>query len=110
LRLFSENVETIPVPDAPNETRNRIALLAESAQGAAEERRDLLRAFARRVLTDLVPSGKSACLSTRLADWSSLNFKTFQEELKKQYKTVIPLNERDAWQARFEKDRARVST
>jgi type I restriction-modification system DNA methylase subunit len=108
LRLFSENVETIPVPDAPNETRNRIASLAESAQGAAEERRDLLRAFARRVLTDLAPSGKSARLSARLADWPSLNFKTFQEELKKQYKTVIPLDERDAWQARFEKDRARV--
>ncbi|GHT88525.1 hypothetical protein AGMMS49960_08130 [Betaproteobacteria bacterium] len=83
--------------------------MAEATQSAAEARRDLLAVVARRILTDLVPSGKSAKLSKSLADWHRLDFKTFQAELKKQYKTAIPLEDRDAWQAYLEKSRARIT-
>lgn len=101
-------VETLPIPDPEAETRDRISAMAESAQKAAEERRDLTRAFARRVLTDLAPGGTSAKLPASIANWPSLDFKVFQSEVKKHFKTSIPFDDRDAWQARFEKDQARV--
>lgn len=108
LRLFSENIETIPVPAADASSRARLAGLAESAQRAAEARRDLQAGFRRRILADLAPGGVSAKLGNRLADWPALDFKAFHDEVKKQFKQPIPLNERDAWQTRFEMDREKV--
>lgn len=107
-RLKSQYIEILPVPAAPPETRARLATLAETAQRAAEQRRDLLQAFRRRVLTDLAPGGATAKLNTKLLDWPALDFKAFHDEVKKQFKQTIPLAERDAWQMRFEADKARV--
>jgi TaqI-like C-terminal specificity domain len=102
-------VETLPIPSVDVPTRARLATLAESAQRAAEARRDLQIGFRRRLRTDLAPGGNTAKLSIRLADWPTLDFKAFHDEVKKQFKQPIPLNERDDWQARFETDRAKVA-
>jgi type I restriction-modification system DNA methylase subunit len=107
-RLFTQYVEQLPIPNTSTETRSHLSALAESAQRAAEARRDLQTALRRRILADLAPSGASAKLTTKLADWPTLDFKAFHDEVKKQFKQPIPLNERDAWQARFETDRANV--
>lgn len=108
-RLFTQYVEQLPIPEAPPETRAQLAALAESAQRAAEQRRDLLQTFRRRVLTDLAPGGATAKLNTKLLDWPALDFKAFHDEVKKQFKQPIPLAERDAWQAKFEADKTRVA-
>lgn len=108
LELRAQYVETVPVPNTPQKTRAQLAALAEAAQRAAEQRRDLLQAFRRRVLTDLAPGGATAKLNTKLLDWPALDFKAFHDEVKKQFKQTIPLAERDAWQTRFEADKARV--
>jgi len=108
-RLKSQYVEELPIPTANPSTRALLAQLAESAQRAAEARRDLQAAFRRRLLTDLAPGGATARLAGKLADWPALDFKAFHEEVKKQFKAPIPLAERDAWQARFEADRARIA-
>lgn len=105
-RLKTQYIETLPIPDASPEMRARLAGLAESAQRAAEARRDLLHTFRRRILADLAPGG--AKLGGKLADWPALDFKAFHDEVKKQFKQPIPLNERDGWQARFEMDREKV--
>jgi len=102
-------VETLPIPAADAPTHNRIAALAESGQRAAEVRRDLQAGFRRRILADLAPGGVFAKLSTKLADWPALDFKAFHDEVKKQFKQPIPLNERDDWQVRFDADRAKVA-
>lgn len=101
-------VETLPIPSPDADTRTRLFALANSAQRAAEARRDLQAGFRRRVLTDLVPGGTTAKLTTKLADWSALDFKAFYDEVKKQFKQPIPLAERDAWQTRFEADKQRA--
>jgi hypothetical protein len=101
-RLFTQYVEQLPIPNAPLETRDRLATLAEAAQRAAEQRRVLLQTFRRRVLTDLAPSGATAKLNNKLLDWPALDFKTFHDEVKTQFKQTIPLAERDAWQTRIE--------
>jgi hypothetical protein len=108
-RLKSQYLGELPIPTADVSTRAHLAQLAESAQRAAEARRDLQAAFHRRILTDLVPGGATARLSGKLAGWPALDFKAFHEEVKKQFKAPIPLAERDAWQARFEADRTRVA-
>jgi hypothetical protein len=106
-RLKAQYIEALPIPSSSSETRALLAQLAESAQRAAEARRDLQAAFRRRILTDLAPGGATARLAGKLADWPALDFKAFHDEVKKQFKSPIPLAERDAWQARFEADRAR---
>jgi hypothetical protein len=108
LELRSQYVETVPIPNASNEVSTLIASLAESALRAARERRDLLHAFCRRVQHDLIPGGTSVKLTTKLSNWAALTFKAFHDELKKQFKITIPLNERDAWQSRFDNDQDRV--
>lgn len=65
--------------------------------------------FRRRILTDLAHGGASAKLTKKLADWSELDFKTFHDEVKKQFKHTIPLVERDDWQTLFESTKAKVA-
>lgn len=109
LELRGQYVETVPIPKADTPTRDRLAVLAESAQRAAEARRDLQQKFRVRVLTDLAPGGLSAKLTNKLLDWQALDFKAFHDEIRKQFKQPIPLAERDDWQARFDADKARVT-
>lgn len=99
-------VETLPVPAADVATRTHLASLAETTQRANEARRDLLYGFHRRILADLAPAG--ARLNAKLTDWTTLDFKSFHDEVKKLFKQPIPLAERDAWQARFEADKQRA--
>ncbi|MDR1934777.1 MAG: hypothetical protein LBS49_04245 [Candidatus Accumulibacter sp.] len=108
LELRAQHVETVPIPDATDAQKKTLALLAQSAQRAAEQRRDLIRVFSRRILTDLAPGGASAKLPTKLAAWPGLDFKTFHEAVKKHFRQAIPLAERDDWQTLFEKNRKRV--
>lgn len=109
LELRGQYVETVPIPTADAATHTRLGSLAESAQRAAEARRDLQQKFRFRVLTDLAPGGLSAKLTNKLLDWPALDFKAFHDEIRKQFKQPIPLAERDDWQARFDADKARVA-
>lgn len=101
-------VETLPVPKISADMRERLEMLAQKAQHAAEARRDLLASFRRRILTDLAPGGASAKLTKKLTDWYQLDFKAFHDEVKKQFKQPIPLSERDDWQALFESNKIRI--
>lgn len=106
MELRAQYVETLPIPNADKTARTRIATLAETAQRAAEQRRDLQAGFRHRTLTDLAPTG--ARLNAKLADWTTLDFKAFHDEVKKLFKQPIPLAERDAWQTRFDADKQRA--
>ena len=94
-RLKTQYIELLPIPNADAATHSRLSTLAESAQRAAEARRDLQHKFRVRVLTDLAPGGLSAKLTNKLLDWPALDFKAFHDEVKKQFKQPIPLAERD---------------
>lgn len=108
LELRTQYMETVPIPETDDVVREQIGALAKSAQRAAEERRNLMKSFARRVLTDLAPGGLSAKLSSKLENWPAMDFKMFGVEVKRLFKEPIPFAERDAWQERFERDRRRV--
>ena len=102
-------VETLPVPVVAPIIRQLLEELAQKAQHAAENHRDLLASFRRRILTDLAPGGASAKLTKKLANWQELDFKTFHNEVKKQFKQTIPLVERDDWQKLFESNKSKIA-
>ncbi|MGB6176189.1 MAG: hypothetical protein WBF43_07610, partial [Methylocella sp.] len=46
----------------------------------------------------LCPSGRAPKLTNRLREWWTLDFKSFQAEIKKAFKTDIPLKQRNEWE------------
>jgi type I restriction-modification system DNA methylase subunit len=112
LRMFTQHIETLPIPAATPEQQTELAALATAAAQAAQERLQAQRDFARRI-TDLLPSpppkGAQTTLGDKLGTWWQLpDFKTFQLEVAKRFKAEIALRERNDWQALFEQERIHV--
>ncbi len=98
IRMFSQNIERIPIPDATPDQREALGKLAEAAQTAAEERYKLQRSIIRRI-PDLAADPATAKLSSKLKEWWLLpDFAAFQKEVKKTLKAEIPLKERSEWE------------
>ena len=112
LRMFTQHIETIPVPTATPAQQAELTALAQAAQQTAIERLAEQRNFGRRIL-DLLPSpapkGAQASLGDKLGAWWLLpDFKTFSFEVSKRFKTDIPLRERNDWEQLFTQGRTRV--
>ncbi len=97
IRLFTQNIERIPIPPATPEQKTHISKLAEQCQILAEQRYTLETNIRRRF-----PDLGVVKLTQKLERWWLLDFKAVQDELKKSYKIDIPLKERGAWQAFLE--------
>lgn len=111
-RMFTQHIETLPIPPASPEQQAELCALATAAAQAASERLATQRNFARRI-TDLLPSpppkGAPTTLGDKLTQWWLLpDFKAFQLEVQKRFKADIPLRERHDWQTLFEQDKVRV--
>ena len=111
-QLRAQNIETLPIPPATPEQQAELSALATAAAQAASERLATQRNVARRI-TDLCPStppkGAEATLGDKLSRWWLLpDFKAFQTEVARRFKTDIPLRERDDWQALFEQEKVHV--
>lgn len=100
-------IETLPVPRAPADVVEEISRRACAAQGAAESRRGMHRAFARRI-PDLAPGGRVDKLPGALQAWWQHDFSAFRAAIKKHFKQDIPLAERSAWEHYLEAERAKV--
>ncbi|MDI9333209.1 MAG: N-6 DNA methylase [Cytophagales bacterium] len=122
LRMFTQHIETLPIPEANPAVASELALLASAVQQAARDRLQLQRSFAHRVL-DLTPSLKSAkagaaklkptqlTLSEKLKNWWQLeNFRAFSDEIKHRFKQDIPFADRTAWETLFTEQRQQVLT
>lgn len=107
LRLFTQYVEAVPIPQATDAQKAELAALAEAAQTAAKARYALQQEIARRI-PDLAPGG-AAKLTTRLKEWWNLpDFAAFQAEVKKTFKADIPLRERSDWENWITENRTRI--
>lgn len=98
LELFSQYVETVPIPEATDEQQREIAALAEACQQLAEQRYRIEERMCRRIASDLCPPEREAKLSQKLQAWWQLSFADFRAELKKCFKAEIPPKERDDWE------------
>jgi hypothetical protein len=118
LRLFTENMERIPAPEVSQAIQKQLADLAQSAQTAAETRRDEIAKFGRAALRDLVPGGLSNLTLTKGAKAAALpaawqtelpTFGDLTAELKKRFKRELNLQERNDWDDAVAQARQKVA-
>jgi hypothetical protein len=96
LRMKSQYVSPLPVPDMTPQTRTRLAALGEACNDAARQRFEIQSAVRRRIL-DLAPPDR-AKLTGKLNGWHELDFAGFRAEVKRTFHADIPLRERGEWE------------
>ncbi len=106
LRLRSDFVEQLPIPDISQDTRVQLASLAEACTDAAGRRFEIESAVRCRIL-DLAPPER-AKLSGKLEDWRELDFAAFRAEVKRAFHADIPVKERGEWEAYLADNAAKV--
>lgn len=105
----AEDLANLPIPKATKVQQDEIAGLAQSAREKADTRFDLQTKFRRRI-PDLRVSGDDFKLPRKLRDWWELeDFAAFRAEIKKTFKTDIPLAERSAWEDWFSRDKLEIA-
>jgi len=105
----TQNTSTIPIPEIPPTTRAKLAQLAMQCQSAAKSRLELQVALTRRI-PDLCPPGRNAKLTKSLKEWWTLSdFTAFRAEVKKAFRSDIPLIERSAWEDWIAKDKVKIA-
>jgi hypothetical protein len=117
LRMFSQYIDTVPIPPATDADKATLAALAEACQTAAEERYKRQQAVRRRI-GDLCPPGNDKVkrdadgrpkLSNKLKDWWELaDFAEFRAEVKRLFKADIPLGERSDWEDWLAREKAEI--
>lgn len=96
--LRVQYIETLPIPNATDEQKAKIGELAKQCQQFAEQRYKKQQAVRWRI-PDLCPDEQIAKLNTKLNNWWQLDdFQAFQAEIKKLFKTEIPLKQRNEWE------------
>jgi len=104
--LRVQYVERLPLalekPSFPQELRE----FAAQCHHGASEIWSVHRAVADRISADF---GSSKPLSSRLQSWHQLSFKEFRAEVKRAFKTEIPVRERAEWEAYLTEEAARIN-
>lgn len=104
----AEDLASLPMPIATRQQRSEIAQLATECLQNADRRYQLQDGFRRRI-PDLSLTGSTHKLPGRLRNWWELeDFNIFRAEVKKAFKTDIPLLERSEWEDWFTKDRSEI--
>ena len=102
-------VEQLPIPQVISAIQEDLETFAQEAQRAAARRLEIQRAFVRRI-PDLCPPEREPKLNRKLQDWWTLpGFPAFRAEVKKVFKTDIPLAERSDWEDWIDRDRAEIN-
>jgi len=106
--LRVQYMETLPIPPATAPQKVALATLAEACQTHAEARYALQDGLRHRI-PDLRPSDSETKPNTKLKEWWLLpDFAAFRAEVKKCFKTDIPLSERTAWEDWISRDKAEI--
>ena len=105
----AQHIEQLPIPDIVEPVQKKLGSLARTAQIAAEERLNLQNTLTRRI-GDLCPPGREQKLSTKLKEWWTLaDFTAFRAEVKKVFRSDIPLAERSAWEDWIKRDKVKIA-
>ena len=105
-----DGLSGFPIPQATDSQKQTLAALAEACQTAAETRFKLQQDVRRRI-PDLCPPERDAKLNNKLKDWWALpDFDAFQKEIKKVFKSEIPLKDRNDWEDWLTADRTKINT
>jgi hypothetical protein len=100
-------VKTVPVPIWSKKDRSRLSELAKRCFADSQETLNLLSAVRHRISADL---GGGAKLSRKLEDWHLLDFTAFRAEVKRVFKTEIPVKQRGEWESYLAENATKVRT
>lgn len=100
-------IDTLPIPNPSEAQKQTIAQHAETCQTLAEKRYQLQDSLRRRI-PDLCPKDHDPKLSTKLADWWTLDFKDFQNEVKSRFKRALSLAESIEWELLFNQQKEQI--
>ena len=102
-RLFTQYVTKLPIPPMSDEDEVALGELAQEAGNAASARYALQERHRHR-MGDLLPAGRT--LNEKLSAWWALDFGGLREELKRTFKSDVPLKDRDDWESLWRSRRA----
>ncbi len=95
-QLTQQFVERLPIPELSSAQESELAEIAEAITAQARERYALHESVRHRIATDLGEGGK---LNTKLTEWWALaDGAELRAEVKKAFRSDIPLSERDDWE------------
>jgi len=107
--LRVQYVETVPIPNWSQAQKQELWVLAQNATDVAAQAAKLQSALSRRI-PDLCPPNRKPKLTNKLRKWWTLpDFVAFRAEVKKVFKTDIPLSERSEWEDWIIRDRAEIA-
>ncbi len=107
-QLHAQYVETFFVPEIGEQYVHQLTTLSKRCQTVAVQRMSIQQSLARRI-PDLCPPEREAKLSTKLQEWWMLeNFAAFRSEVKKVFKSDIPVKERSDWEDMFTTGKAEI--
>lgn len=106
VRLKQQYVSPTRLPNAGTSDRSRLSKGGQTCSKAATTRLTILLSVYHRISTDL---GSGAKLSRKLKDWHLLDFAQFRAEVKRVFRTEIPLKQRDEWEKYLAEEGGKVS-
>ena len=95
LELREQYISQVPVFEKDGSQSIELEKLSCSATITAKQRLEAVSSVRNRISSDL---GNGGQLSKKLHNWHQLDFTNFQAELKKAFKTTIPVKERAEWE------------
>lgn len=99
-------IEQLPIPNMSTTARARLVKLGETCTNASVSSLGLQSAVRHRIL-DLAPPER-AKLSRKLEEWWTLDFAAFRDEVRRLFRTEIPVKERGEWEKYLDKQAAEV--
>jgi Eco57I restriction-modification methylase/TaqI-like C-terminal specificity domain len=88
-------VELLPIPEFQNASKLSLAKNAQSCTNLSSQSLNVLDGVRNRISSDL---GNGSALNKKLHNWHQFDFTSFQAEIKKAFKIVIPPKERSGWE------------
>jgi hypothetical protein len=102
----AQYVEKLHLPNFAKDQRNKLAKHADASAIAAIRHFEIQSAVRHRIL-DLAPPER-AKLSRKLEEWWTLDFDAFRDEIKRAFRTEIPVKERGEWEDYLRKHATQV--
>jgi hypothetical protein len=97
LRMFSDDVATVPVPEMPKRPSELLQTHAKRCSEGSTLRTRSIEEFCHRILTDLAPPERQK-LTGKLENFWMLDFAAFRAEVKRAFRSDIPVKDRDDWE------------
>lgn len=101
-------VELVPIPEMATKIRAELVRLAGACTALALKLATLRSGVDHRILADLAPPERQK-LTGKLENFWTLDFASFRAEIKKAFKTEIPVKDRDGWEKYLAEKSAEVN-